>query len=246
MLNFLSQYGLAFSSLVPAWMNNWFAHLQVAPGLVASQTYLPPFLVSIVLGTLLGMERRKRHKVAGVRTNMLVCASACLITMVGLVIFDATKIGDPARLPGQLLAGIAFLGAGVIWKNGWRTQGLTTSAMILYATGIGIVCGFGYLLWATSAAVIIVIFMQASYFIFPPDDTGEHTVMVRCHREHFDAVLALFPTRSSVTRFTRSDNGELEFRLNVQMTLRQLNQLLSTNIHNDIIRGIEVIDESSS
>ena len=54
------------------------------------------------------------------------------------------------------------------------------------------------------------------------------------------------PTRSSVTRFTRSDNGELEFRLNVQMTLRQLNQLLSTNIHNDVIRGIEVIDESSS
>ena len=100
MLNFLSQHGLDFSSLVPAWMNNWFAHLQVAPGLLASQTYLPPFLVSIVLGTLLGMERRKRHKVAGVRTNMLVCAAACLITMVGLVVFDATKIGDPARLPG--------------------------------------------------------------------------------------------------------------------------------------------------
>ncbi len=246
MLNFISQYGLDFSSLAPAWMNNWFTHLQVAPGLLASQTYLPPFLVSMVLGTLLGMERRKRHKVAGVRTNMLVCASACLITMVGLVVFDATKIGDPARLPGQLLAGIAFLGAGVIWKNGWRTQGLTTSAMILYATGIGIVCGFGYLLWATSAAVIIVVYMQLSYFIFPPDDTGEHTLMVCCHRENFDVVLALFPSQSNVSRYTRSDNGELEFRLQVKMTLRQLNQLISTNIHNDAIRAIEVIDESSS
>ncbi len=141
----------------------------------ASKLYLPPFLVSIVLGTLLGLERRKRHKVAGVRTNTLVCASACLITMVGLVVFDATKIGDPARLPGQLLAGIAFLGAGVIWKNGWKTQGLTTSAMILYATGVGICCGFGYLLWAILVTVIIVIYMQVikrkprTHFLSPPE-----------------------------------------------------------------------------
>lgn len=245
MLNFLSQMTWDLSTLVPAWMNSWFGHLSSTPQLVATKTYLPPFLFSIALGVLLGLERRHRHKVAGVRTNMLVCTSACLITMVGLVVFDATKIGDPARLPGQLLAGIAFLGAGVIWKNGWKTQGLTTSAMILYATGIGIVCGFGYLLWATMATVIIVICMWCSYFIFPPDDTGGHTLRIVCRRDKLDAARGLF-SGGNITRFTQQDNGELEFRMSVKMTMRELDQIIASNAYTDWLRTIEVIDESSS
>ena len=246
MLDFLSQATWDISSLVPDWMNSWFGHLATSPQLIASKTYLPPFMTAILMGMLLGMERRKRHKVAGVRTNMLVAASACLITMVGLVVFDATKIGDPARLPGQLLAGIAFLGAGVIWKNGWKTQGLTTSAMILYATGIGIVCGFGYLLWAIMATVIIVVIMWSSYYLFPPDDTGEHVLRVVCHRNKLEEARKLFPQGSAINRFTTYDNGEIEFRLNVKMTLRQLDQLIATNAMSDWVRTIEVLDESAA
>lgn len=246
MLDQIANYAIDLSSLVPTWMNNWFQHLLTSPQMLTSKLYLPPFLVSIVLGTLLGLERRKRHKVAGVRTNTLVCASACLITMVGLVVFDATKIGDPARLPGQLLAGIAFLGAGVIWKNGWKTQGLTTSAMILYATGVGICCGFGYLLWAVLVTVIIVIYMQLSYWIFPPDDTGEHVLRIVCPHDKFEEARKLFPQGSAINRYTRTTAGELEFRMNVKMTMRQLDQLVAANVTNDNIRAIEVIDESSS
>ena len=235
------------SNYVPAWMNNWYTSLNVPAHLLSTETYLPPFLVSIFLGVCLGLERRKRHKVAGVRTNMLVCASACLITMVGLVVFEGTKIGDPARLPGQLLAGIAFLGAGVIWKNGWKTQGITTSAMILFATGIGILCGFGYLLCATMAAFIIVFCMHASYWVFPPDDVGEHILSLRCPTEKFNEARKLFPQDSTIDRFTRTDSdGMMEVRINVKITRRHLDQLIAANAMNPIITSIAVIDESGN
>ncbi|MBN8662394.1 MAG: MgtC/SapB family protein [Candidatus Obscuribacter phosphatis] len=246
MLDSIYQYTMNLSNWVPAWMNNWFSHLVTSPQLIDSKTYLPPFLMAMALGTLLGLERRKRHKVAGVRTNMLVCVSACLITMIGLVVFDTNHIGDPARLPAQLLAGIAFLGAGVIWKNGWKTQGLTTSAMILYATGIGICCGFGYLLWATLASVIVVVYMQLSYWIFPPDDTGEHVLRIVCPRDKFEEARQLFPKGSAITRYSRSTNDSLEFRMNVKMTLRQLDQIVASNVNNEAVTSIEVIDESSA
>jgi|GEM_PF-216079 uncharacterized membrane protein YhiD involved in acid resistance len=236
----------SLSSLVPDWLNNWFANFAVNPSLLNTSNYLPPLLVAILLGMALGYERRRRGKVAGVRTNMVVAASACLITMVGIFVFEATKLGDPARLPGQIIAGITFLGAGVIWKNGWKTQGITTAAVILFSTVIGILCGFGYLMWAITASLIVVAVLQVSYYIFPSDDSNDRTLAIVCPLDKYDAVRNLFPKGSNIEKFSRRDGSVVEVRISARLTRDDLNKLISTNIHNPDLLSIDLVDEQSS
>ena len=188
----------------------------------------------------------QRGKVAGVRTNMVVAASACLITMVGIFVFEATKLGDPSRLPGQIIAGITFLGAGVIWKNGWKTQGITTAAVILFSTVIGILCGFGYLTWAITASLIVVFVLQVSYYIFPSDDSNDRTLSIVCPLDKYDAVRNLFPKGSNIEQFSRRDGSVVEVRINARLTRDDLNKLISTNIHNPDLLSIDLVDEHSS
>lgn len=234
------------SSLVPDWLNHWFTSFSVNPSLLSTSTYLPPLAVAIMLGMALGYERRRRGKVAGVRTNMVVSASACLITLVGIIVFDSTHLGDPARLPGQIIAGITFLGAGVIWKNGWKTQGITTAAVILFSTVIGILCGFGYLMWAITSTVIVVTVLQVSYWLFPSDDSNEHTLRITCPLDKYDIVRGLFPKGSHIEQFTRREGSVVEIRINVRLTRADLDKLISTNIHNPDVLGIDLIEEHAS
>ncbi|CAN5287806.1 hypothetical protein BH11CYA1_BH11CYA1_12210 [soil metagenome] len=230
------------SSLVPDWLNNWFANFAVNPSVLNTSNYLFPLLVAIFLGMALGYERRRRGKVAGVRTNMVVAASACLITMVGIFVFEATKLGDPARLPGQMIAGITFLGAGVIWKNGWKTQGITTAAVILFSTVIGILCGFGYLMWAITASIIVVFMLQLSYWVFPSDDSNDRTLCIVCPLDKYDLVRSLFPRGSNIEQFSRREGAVVEVRINARLTREDLNKLISTNIHNPDILAIDLVD----
>ncbi|MBN9397096.1 MAG: MgtC/SapB family protein [Candidatus Melainabacteria bacterium] len=245
----LEQIGHAMpdlSTIVPDWMNQWFHTLGTNSVFLSTQNYMPPLLVALFLGLLIGIERRRRHKVAGVRTNMVVAASSCLITMVGLVVFEATKLGDPARLPGQIIAGITFLGAGVIWKHGWKTQGITTAALILFSTVTGILCGFGYLMWATTATISVVIVVQLSYWLFPSDDSNEHTLRFVCPLEKFDEVRALFPSKANIDQFTRREGDTVEVRINARLTRAELNNLISTHIHNSSVHAIDLVDEPGS
>lgn len=234
------------SSMVPAWMNHWFEEYSFSPFLLHSQNYLPPLLVAIVLGLIIGIGRRWRHKAAGVRTNMVVAASACLVTMVGIVVFDATKIGDPSRLPGQIIAGITFLGAGVIWKNGWKTQGITTAALILFSTVIGILSGFGYLLWAISATFIVVVVLQASYLFFPSDDTSERVLRLLCPLAKFKEVMLLFPPSATIDQFARKAGDLVEVRIDVRLSRQELDSLIAGFIHNSDVLAIELLYEPGS
>lgn len=234
-----------FSSMVPAWLNSWFTNSAVLPTFLTSSTYLPPLTVSILLGMALGFERRHRGKIAGVRTNMIVCASACLITMVGVFVFEETKLGDPARLPGQIIAGITFLGAGVIMKNGFRTQGITTAAVILFSTVIGILCGFGYLLWAMLSTAIIIAALQVTYRVFPSDDTGEHTIVITCPRAKYDDVRNIFPTAANVEQFSNGPGiHDVTVKLSVRMTRVQLSKLISANVKNPDVLSISIAEDS--
>ncbi|MBS2010821.1 MAG: MgtC/SapB family protein [Cyanobacteria bacterium SZAS TMP-1] len=234
------------SSMVPDWLNKWFGDLQVAPHFLHTQAYLPPLLVAMFLGYLIGFERRLRHKVAGVRTHMVVAAASCIVTMIGLYVFDATKIGDASRLPGQILTGITFLGAGVIMKRGFSTSGITTAAMVLLSTAIGIACGFGFILMAVTCTVLIVTAVHITYYTNPPDDTGEHLLLVSCPLEKYENVRKLFPARSHIDQFTRDANNVVSVRINVKMNRGELDKVLSTNVHNQDIIAIKLIDDPAS
>lgn len=246
---FASIFGISLpdlSSLVPDWLNQWFSSVEVSPHFLTTHSYLVPLLVAMLLGYAIGFERRLREKVAGVRTHMVVASASCIVTMAGLYIYSFAHNSDPARLPGQILTGITFLGAGVIMKRGFSTSGITTAAMVLFSTAIGICCGYGFLMMALCCTFLVITAVHVTYYINPPNDTGEHMLLVSCPLDKFDNVRALFPPRSHIDQFNRDANNIVSVRITVKIGRADLDKVLSTNVHNMDIVSIKLIDESAS
>ena len=103
--------------------------------------------LSCVLGGAIGYERQSRRKVAGLRTNILVCLGSCLIMVLSEELYmsvEGKTNADPARLAAQVVSGIGFLGAGAIMKEGLTVIGLTTAACLWVVAGVGLAVGAGY------------------------------------------------------------------------------------------------------
>lgn len=99
-------------------------------------------LVAIVCGMLLGRERERREKPAGLRTLALVCLGAAVFTMMSFAF--TTTTGDSGRVAAQIVTGIGFLGAGVILHGKRLVTGVTTAAIIWVAAALGMTIGAGY------------------------------------------------------------------------------------------------------
>lgn len=113
-------------------------------------------LVAMVAGGIIGFEREKLHKYAGLRTHMLVCASTALLTGFSV---DAYGSNDTTgRIVAGVITGIGFLCAGTIMSsNDGHITGLTSAATI-WCTGIvGIVIGYGYYLLGMQASFLVVV-----------------------------------------------------------------------------------------
>lgn len=111
-------------------------------------------LLACLCGACIGFERSRRLKEAGIRTHVIVCCAAALLMIVSKYgfadltsmtgeVFNGTRGADPARVAAQVVSGISFLGAGVIFKHGNTIKGLTTAAGIWATAGIGLAIGSG-------------------------------------------------------------------------------------------------------
>ncbi len=134
-----------------------------------SFTTVPPLVAAIrltfaaLLGGVLGWERERRDKPAGLRTHMLVSIAACLFIIVGAQLGtmdfgapDSLRI-DPLRLIEAVTAGVAFLAAGLIFTAGGKVRNITTGASLWLAGAIGLACGAGQMPLALMATVIVVV-----------------------------------------------------------------------------------------
>lgn len=116
-------------------------------------------LIAALLGGLVGFERERSMKPAGIRTQMLICVGTALLA--GVSINIGAKYGvpnaDPARLIAQIVSGIGFLGAGVIIKgsNSRSISGVTTAATIWVSSAIGIAVGSGFYIEAVLGTFIV-------------------------------------------------------------------------------------------
>lgn len=100
-------------------------------------------VLAVVTGAMIGFERQSRAKEAGMGTHAIVCVAAAAITIVSKYGFDDTAKYDAARLSAQIISGIGFVGAGIIFVRNNTVQGLTTAAGIFATAGIGIAFGAG-------------------------------------------------------------------------------------------------------
>ncbi|MFH0941611.1 MAG: MgtC/SapB family protein [Chloroflexota bacterium] len=109
-------------------------------------------LVAMALGSVIGFERFRAGKPAGLKTNILISAGSALFTIISVFGFG----GDPARVAAGVVTGIGFLGAGAIIRRGGDVGGLTTAASVWAVAGIGMAAGAGLYLIATVATGLIV------------------------------------------------------------------------------------------
>jgi putative Mg2+ transporter-C (MgtC) family protein len=109
------------------------------------------------LGTVIGIEREYADKPAGLRTHLLVCMAAALVTTSSLLISDRLHVpGEALRVTAGVLTGIGFIGAGTIIHARGAVVGLTTAATIFMAAAIGIAAGGALYYLAVTAAVLTV------------------------------------------------------------------------------------------
>ncbi len=100
-------------------------------------------LLSLFLGGIIGFERERRNKPAGLRTHMLVAAGTTAFTLASIYGFGGTEPQDPSRVAAQIVSGIGFLGAGTIFRSGSEVRGLTTAATIWLVAALGMLVGVG-------------------------------------------------------------------------------------------------------
>ena len=114
-------------------------------------------ILAAILGFFIGLERKFRDKEAGIRTHTIVAFGASLMMVISKHAFDTEA--DSARVAAQIVAGIGFLGAGIIVYKKNVVHGLTTAAGVWTAAGVGMACGGGLWLIALIATCLL-IFIQ--------------------------------------------------------------------------------------
>ena len=111
-------------------------------------------VVAIVLGAAIGFERQLRRHPAGLHTNALVALGAAAYVVAGMALGDDTA---PARLVGQIVVGVGFICAGLIWHRDGAISGINTAATVWCSCAVGIFAGFGLLGWALFVAILVVL-----------------------------------------------------------------------------------------
>jgi len=118
-------------------------------------------LLAAVLGGVIGFQREKAGKPAGLRTHVLICLGSALFTVVSALGFTGNV--DPARIAAGVVTGIGFIGAGVIFRGmrGDKVMGITTAASIWITAAIGIAAGAGlYIIASATALATLLVLMM--------------------------------------------------------------------------------------
>nr|WP_210300896.1 MgtC/SapB family protein [Rhizobium rhizoryzae] len=130
-------------------------------------------VVAAVLGGILGYERERKGRSAGVRTHMLVAVGAALFVIGPLQ--GGMQIGDLSRVLQGVVQGIGFLGAGAIMVRVAKRQveGLTTAANIWATAAIGVIAGLGLEATAVLSTAIVLVILAAVPLVLPKDDNED-------------------------------------------------------------------------
>lgn len=190
--------------------------------------FLLRLLLSAALGALVGLERSKRRKEAGIRTHCIIACTSALFMIVSKYAFlDCLDLAglrgaDPARIAAQVVSGISFLGAGVIFKNGNSIRGLTTAAGMWGTAAIGMAVGAGmYWLGLIEAAILVAIQIILHRFPVGADALTTQELLVEMEdtpelQAKFDALLQAHNGQVVESSLSR-DEGYLRMEITVRL-----------------------------
>jgi len=198
-------------------------------------------LVACLCGALIGVEREKHGRAAGLRTHLLVALGAAAIMIMSLMIlelYNNSNSGsiiriDPGRIAAQVIAGIGFLGAGAIIHTKRLIRGLTTAACLWVAASIGLAAGMGLLFLATAVtglSLFSLYLLKWLEHILPKDHYYIFELKCHYHPEISETIVKMLAENGiKIITFNFSHDKEQElFILNLEVRLpsQQLPQKL--------------------
>ena len=123
--------------------------------------------LAVVIGAVIGIEREIKNRPAGMRTHVLVCVGAALVSLIeSQTVADVVALGNASigvsmgRITTSVVSGVGFLGAGTIFMSDRKISGLTTAASLWCTACIGLAVGSGYILMAVAAGVIVLVILR--------------------------------------------------------------------------------------
>lgn len=176
---------------------------------------LARFLLAVLWGGLVGAEREYRSKSAGFRTMIMISLGSCFFTMVSMLIGGGN---NPDRIASNIVTGIGFLGAGVIFRGENRVNGITTAATIWAVAAVGMGIGAGYYFASACGSLLILIVLSVLPYL--------ETVIDRLNQSKVYTVQCVF-SDNAVARIEQLLKGyDLRFELAGQ--IKEGNELTTT------------------
>jgi putative Mg2+ transporter-C (MgtC) family protein len=198
-------------------------------------------LASLFAGAILGLEREYRNKPAGFRTMILICVSSCLFSIL------STTMPSVDRIASNIITGIGFIGAGVVFKEGATVRGITSAAIIWMAAAIGMCIGFQHYILAGFVVILVLLVMIALSKFEKIFDT---MYQIKIYEMHFNSVdYSLDALEKEINglhiHFVRNRIGKQNNVVNVEYNIvvsPKKNREIIDNflINNTHIKGFEV------
>lgn len=179
-------------------------------------------LLSLLCGALIGLERERGHRPAGLRTHMLVCVGACLVMVTSFWAVEKYGLsGDPLRMSAQVISGIGFLGAGTIIKAGRDIRGLTTAACLWIVACIGLAIGVGYYVGGLAVTGLILLTLHIFKIAERKIEYAAFELHIRTENEpHIPSMIAdtIIGWGVGVSQFAAEQDGD-ELRVTMAIEL---------------------------
>lgn len=208
--------------------------------------YIVRILISALCGALIGIERERRLKTAGIRTHVIVAISSALMMIVSkYAFFDILSISenlrvDASRVAAGVVSAIGFLGAGVIFVRKENVSGVTTAAGLWATVGIGLTIGAGMCTVGAATTLIILLIqliLHRTVRVFPPQFAGSITMLLPVSEFNVDLLKHDFETAKITIRsmeMERDDNNKYRVKVSVlfpkRYTEEQLLSLFKTKV----------------
>ena len=203
-------------------------------------------LTAMVCGVIVGGEREKKEKPAGLRTMLLVCLGSAVYTIVSFVFTSST--GDSGRVAAQIVTGIGFVGAGVIMHESGSVRGVTTAATIWVVAALGMAVGVGYPQGGLLLSLLVRATLSGTYLwedreihnkpptvieiLYDPDHGKTHPLIER--------ILDEYRLHGLEQRRSAQPDGLEQLHLRYWASSRQRIQMLSEIAGLRSVRGIQV------
>ena len=210
-----------------------------------SQDDIVKAVLALVSGIILGYERESKDKSAGLKTITLISVGSCLFTILSA---NFSGEGDNFAIAAGIISGIGFLGAGVIYKQGFSIYGLTTASIIWVSAAIGMAIGFGEFYIALSFLIVTLFVSYGLGFLGKKiiSSTNTRLLSLEIKKEYAAERLKIlhsleqFSTFQTVSKTEKKENGNIALGIDINVKQSQMEEFENFLISHEAVECFEI------